>query len=362
MGHIDFSPRKRPEVLRSEHGGNIYKVKREFRKDIIDFSASINPLGVPSSVKKAIYKNFNTVLYYPDPEARNITQKIAQYWRIKEENILVGNGSIELIYLIMYAFKPKTTVVAVPTFSEYESAARCIKSKIRFIRLKEKDNYKLEDSKISKADILFLCNPNNPTGNLILNGSQIIGKLPGKLIVVDEAFMDFLPDEKCRTLIWEAKESKNIVVLRTFTKFFALPGLRIGYLIAHKDVIRTLRQYQIPWSVNVFAQVAARIMLHNKSYINKTRLLIEKERGFLFNEITKIKGLNPPYPSVTNFLLIKIENKNLTSSLLVKRLIHKGILIRDCANFRGLNNRFIRIAVRSHKENLKLLEALGEVI
>ena len=173
--------------------------------------------------------------------------------------------------------------------------------------------------------------------------------------------MDFLPDEKNHTLIWKAVGNRNIVVLRTFTKFFALPGLRIGYLVAHKDVIQILKECQVPWSVNALAQVAAEAILNDKRYIKETRALIEKEREFLFNEICKIKELYP-YPSVTNFLLIKIKNRNLNSSLLTKRLIQKSILIRDCSNFRDLNNKFIRIAVRSHKENIKLIDVLKEII
>jgi len=344
MGHLDFS-----------HGGNIYRFKR---KQVIDFSANINPLGLPGDVKKALYGNFGRILHYPDPEARNITQKIAEYWRINKENVLVGNGSAELIYLIMAAFRPKTVFIPLPTFSEYERAARSVKSQVRFIRLRKKDNFKLDDSEIGRTDILFLCNPNNPTGNLILDDYRIIDKLPGKLIVVDEAFMDFLPDEGNQTMI---KKAERFIILRTFTKFFALPGLRIGYLVAHKDIIKVLKQHQIPWSVNVFAQEAARIILDNKDFINKTRLFIKKEREFLFDEINMIKGL-APFPSVTNFLLVEIEDKNLTSSVLTEKLIQRGILIRDCANFRGLGNRFIRIAVRSHKENLSLLKALKEVI
>ncbi len=348
MGHINFL-----------HGGNIYAVKRKFGKEVIDFSANINPLGLPAEVKKAIYMNFDKVLHYPDPEAKDVTRKIAEYQGINEENVLVGNGSVELIYLIMASFRPKTTLIPLPTFSEYERAARSVKSQIRFLRLKKKNDFKLQDTQVDKADILFLCNPNNPTGNLILEDYRIIDRLPAKLIVVDEAFMDFLPDEKNHALIWKAQRSKKLVVLRTLTKFFALPGLRIGYLVAHKDVIGALRQNQPPWSVNALAQEAAAIALSNKEYINKTRSFIEKERKFLFDEITKIKELFP-YPSVTNFLLIKIKDKDLSSSLLTERLLQRGVLVRECSNFRGLGDRFIRIAVRSHNDNSKLLKALRE--
>ncbi len=344
MDYLDFT-----------HGGNIYRIKREYGKGVLDFSANINPLGLPKGVKGAIFTNYDKILHYPDCGAEELRQRIAEYWGINEENILVGNGSVELIYLIMYAFMPKTTVIPIPTFSEYERVARIIKSKIKFIQL---NDFRLQD--IKDGDCLFLCNPNNPTGNFILNKGQF-EKFVSKLIVVDEAFMDFLIDEPNHTLIWNACLSKNLIVLRTFTKFFALAGLRIGYLVAHKDIIQTLRQYKIPWSVNALAQEAAKVVLSDKDYIEKTREFIEKERGFLFDEVKKIEGLTP-YPSVVNFLLVRIENKNITSSILTEKCIEGGVLIRDCANFRGFCNKFIRIAVRLHKENLRLLEALREII
>lgn len=355
--------------LNFSHGGNIYEAERKYNKKIIDFSANINPLGLPPNIKKAIYKNFGKILHYPDPETKDITGSIASYWGIKEENILVGNGSTELIYLIMSRYRPKITAFSVPTFSEYERAAKNVKSRIRYIKMdpcfRRDDNekaalqYSLRDS--AHGDILFLCNPNNPTGSLIIENRKMIEKLFYKLIVVDEAFMDFLPDEKKHTLIRRAQKSKKIIVLRTLTKFFALPGLRIGYLVAHRDVVRALRGHQAPWSANAFAQLAGNMTLQNRAYIRKTRLLIEKERAFLSNEIAKIKGLIP-YPSVTNFLLVKIEKGNITSKALQHALIKKGFLVRDCSNFRNLSKRYIRIAVRSRKENRKLLNALKKTL
>ena len=342
------------------HGGNIYAVKRIFKKDIIDFSANINPLGLPSRIKKIIYKNFESILHYPDPQA-NITRKLAQYWGIKEENVLLGNGSVELIYLIVSCFMPKTTLIPVPTFSEYERAARNIKSRIKFVELYEKEDFRLNPSRLSDSDILFLCNPNNPTGNLIFTDSRMVEKLPHKLIVIDEVFMDFLPDEKKYTLIWKASKSKRIIVLRTFTKFFSLPGLRIGYLVAHKDMVKALKKYQMPWNVNALALKAAECMLADKTYINKTKQFIEKERDFLFNAIAEIGGLKP-YPSVTNFLLLKVEEPAIDAVYLSRELLAKGILIRDCSNFRNLTSKFIRIAVRNRPENERLIKALKRFI
>lgn len=343
------------------HGGNIYEIKRKYKKEIIDFSANINPLGMPREVKTALHKNFGRILHYPDPIAVSLVQKIANYWRINKKNILLGNGSAELIYLIANTFNPKTCLIPIPTFSEYERAVKSVGAKVQFLRLEMKNSFRLNVSGVSKRDIFFLCHPNNPTGNFILNNYSEIEQLANELIVVDEAFMDFLPDEENHTMVGRAVKNRKIIVLRTFTKMFALPGLRIGYIVGHEDTINKLRQRQSPWSTNSLAQLAAELILGNKEYVKRSVHLVRKERKFLFNEITRIKKITP-YPSVTDFLLIKINETNLTSSLLRDSLISKGILIRDCANFRGLSNKFIRIAIRSHRENVRFIKALKQVI
>ena len=348
-------------VLNQVHGGNIYEIQRVCKKKVIDFSANINPLNLPGEVKRLIRTNIRAVLHYPDPDSEKLSRSIAAFWNVEKENILVGNGSIELIYLIMHAFSPRTVSIPVPSFSEYEVAAKWKKSKIRFVPLKEKERFRLYVSRLPKADILFVCNPNNPTGNLIAERDNLIAQAPNKLVVIDEAFMDFLSDERKHTSIRAAVKNRKIIVLRSFTKFFALPGLRLGYVLAHRQIIDKLKRWQPPWSVNALAQIAGKAILADKKYIRTTRRFIEKERDFFFGQLSKIKKLEP-YPSVTNFLLVKIQAQNITSSFLLKKLIKKGILIRDCVNFKGLGNKFIRLAVRSHKDNLKFLRALKEVM
>jgi threonine-phosphate decarboxylase len=350
MGAIDFS-----------HGGNIYAVKEKYGRDVIDFSASINPLGLPKGVRLVLSRARESIIHYPDPDARSLTKAIAGYLGIRRENILAGNGSIELIYLIARAVKPRTTAIAIPAFSEYERAVRCENSKIDFIKLKEEKNFMPDTLCPRRQDLLFLCNPNNPTGNLIMRDPAAIKRLKSGMVVVDESFMDFLDDERKYTLLKEAAHSRNIIVLRTFTKFFALAGLRIGYLVAHKEIIRKLKAYRISWSVNALSQEAAVAALRDKNYINRTRLLVEKERRFLLKGLNAIEGLRP-YPSVANFILVRIEKGRLSAAELKEKLIRRGILIRDCANFRGLNNKYFRIAVRSRAENLKLLAALRQVV
>jgi len=346
MGNIDFS-----------HGGDIHRLKGKHKGRVVDFSASINPLGLSKSSRKVILKNIDNVLHYPQPWAQSLAEKIASYWKIKKENILLGNGSCELIYLITEFFRPERAVIPAPTFSEYERALAFLKTKVDFIKLREAEGFKLKMPK-ARTDMLFVCNPNNPTGNLLIKREA---DFTAKITVIDEAFMDFLPDEKKHTFIHRACKDKNIIVLRSFTKFFALPGLRAGYLVAHPDLIKKLKTKLAPWSINIFAQKIAENILKDNFYISNTRKFIEAQKRHLKESLENIKGLKV-FPSAANFFLARIEDKKVTSSFLKGELIKKGFLIRDCSNFRGLNNRYIRVAVRTQAQNKGLVCALKEVL
>ncbi|MFH1394552.1 MAG: threonine-phosphate decarboxylase CobD [Candidatus Omnitrophota bacterium] len=349
MGNINFT-----------HGGNLYEAEKKYGKKLIDFSANINPLNMPESLKNKLFDNFEKILNYPDPDNSKMIRKIADYWGIKENNILVGNGSVELIYLLANVYKPRTAVIPVPTFSEYERALRLVKTDITFLRLKEKHQFCLEvPGNSANPDIFFVCNPNNPTGNLLIKNRKHAVIRHQKCLVVDEAFMDFLPEQNKHTLVTEAVGNKRIVVLRSFTKFFAIPGLRLGYLVAHHDVIEKLKQYQLPWNVNFLAQIAGELVLEDTEYALKTYDIIEKEKRFLLKQLSRF-GTLQCFPSDANFILIKMTAKRHSSQDFKARLAKKGILVRDCKNFRTFKSQYIRIAVRSRKENLKLINAFKE--
>jgi threonine-phosphate decarboxylase len=339
------------------HGGRIYEYERKYKKKFIDFSANINPLTIPQNIKNKLLKEFDGISHYPDQT--DTIKTISDYFKIKEENILMGNGSCELIYLLFQSLRVryKSVLIPQPGFSEYEKAALINRYKIKFVSLDEKNNFFLDISKIIKSDMIFLCNPNNPTGNLILNSYNEIKNLPQKFIIIDETFIDFLPDSERKTFIKYSIEDKRIIVIRSFTKFFAIAGLRVGYIIANKDIINLLKNYQVPWNVNSIGLSVINLVLKNKKYREDTLSMIEKERKYLFNEISKIKYLMP-YSSVANFLLVKIIKKELTSDIIMKKLLKEGIIIRDCSNFRGLDNHFFRISVLSHKDNKKLINFL----
>ena len=347
--------------LNFSHGGNLREAEKKYGRCLIDFSANINPLKMPTGLKKKLFDNFSGLVNYPDPDSTEITRKIAEHWGVKSANILVGNGSAELIYFIVNAYQPRTAVIPVPTFSEYERALILAKTDISFLTLKEKNKFCLDISKIEKKpDIFFVCNPNNPTGNLLIENRENIGIKPNKLLVIDEAFMDFLPDQKEHTFALEVVKNKKIIVLRSFTKFFALPGLRIGYMLAHEDVIKKIRRYKFPWNVNSLAQIAGAAVLSDNEYIFKTCELIEKERKFLLKKLSRINTLKC-FPAAANFILIKIIADGYSAESLKTKLAAGGVLIRSGGNFRALSDKYIRVAVRARRENIKLIDALNKI-
>ena len=347
--------------LRYLHGGNIHEIARNKKIKFIDFSANINPFGIPEKIKRDLFKQFHQIEHYPDIESFELRQQIANYWNINPENILVTNGSVEGLYLLMQMYAPENICLPVPSFAEYEKAARIIKSTVQKINMRERDNFILDFDALKKADMLIVGNPNNPVGSYLLKKTSLLKNLPFKNIIVDEAFMDFEEKALQPSLIQTACKTDKITVLRTFTKFFCLPGLRIGYLVSHQKNIKKLRQKQLPWSVNYLAQTAARMILNDNGFIKKSIKTINEERNYLASQLQSINSIKI-FPSVTNFLLIKILNKNITSKMLRNALLNKGIIIRDCSNFRGLNNQYIRIAVKNRRENSKLVQAIKEVM
>lgn len=362
------------------HGGNVEEIAREYglkEEKIMDFSANINPLGPPSKVIKALKENLNKITRYPDPEAINLRRELSKYLRVNSESIIAGNGAIELIHLICRTLRPKRALIVVPTFSEYESTLKSIGCKIQFFLLKSRENFRLDIEELLKnikkigssrpyqgRDLLFLCNPNNPTGQLINKTDMLkivdVARKRGVFVIIDEVFMDFVEQEGKETLIYEAARRDNLFIIRSLTKFFALPGIRLGYGIGNKDFLQRMKIHKEYWSVNALAQIAGTAALKDKEYIKKTKRLILKEKKFLYSKLSKIDGLKP-YSSVTNFILCQLTDRT-DSKKLREELIQKNILIRDCSSFRSLNNRYIRIAVRTRKENLHLVNFFPKIL
>ena len=344
-----------------KHGGP-FSISKP-RTDILDFSSNINPLGSPPLVHMHLKTKLNSISQYPDAEATMLKKSLKRYTGIPENQIIVGNGATELIYNFCQSFLNNKTHVMIqaPTFGEYEAAARLSGCKISFYKTMNlsKDYQKLI-SQIPKNGCIFLCNPNNPTGELL--SKNILFKIiedtnkKKSLLFLDESFIELVPDSN-QSIIKSVKKFENLFILRSMTKSFGLAGLRVGYGVGSKKIISVLNKIKIPWNVNGLAQDAARVALCHATYLEKAKKLIKKESNYLKNSISCIEGFQC-HKSSTNFILIKTKIK---SKELQKKLLKKKILIRDASSFHGLNQNYIRIAVKTHNENQKLVKALRKV-
>lgn len=353
------------------HGGNIYRFIDEENfeiDDVIDFSASINPLGIPEIAIREIKDNIKYLCNYPDTDSRNFTQTVARHFGIDPDCILCGNGSTELIYLTVRTLKPKRVLIPTPTFSEYERAARSEGiEEIEYFYLKGEDNFdipceefiSLIKSRLNPAHMIFLCNPNNPTGRLIRKEDMLkIAETAKRLqcyLVVDEAFIDFVPGE---SVIKEVKNNPYLIVLRSMTKFYGLAGLRLGYGVMSPGVCERLMEHKEPWTVNTLAQIAGVACLKDTEFKTETLRTISQWK-------THLEGLFERHriryiPAAANFYLFNLK----AGTSLLHFLKKKGILIRDCSNFKGLeplNGRgWFRIAVKSPADMERLFDGIAQ--
>ncbi len=347
-----------------EHGGNVYKMSEELgisEDKLIDFSASINPLGISERVKDVIAGSLDSLVHYPDSDTKKLREKLAAHHGIDPESILCGNGSTELIYLLPRALKPRTVIIPVPTFSEYERACMMVKgAKVEHYLTAEENGYNVNTDEFSRdlqgCDMAFLCNPNNPTGNIMKRDDILeLAKAAAKaqcMLVIDEAFIDFDPRE---SVIHDLESYPRLIVLRSMTKFYALTGLRAGYAVAHRDTVARLKQYKEPWTVNSLAQKAAVAALEDRDYMKRTMDVIVKEKAYLEKSFREL-GLQH-YPSAANYYLLRKDGARGHVEALRKR----GLLLRDCSNFKGLDETYMRIAVKSHKENKMLIKHLKDI-
>lgn len=357
------------KVNKFVHGGNLREAIDKYNvsgSKIIDFSSNINPLGIPQDIKSLIKKEFDELVqHYPDPEYKLLTQTLSETLNVGTENLLPGNGSNELIYLLVNMLAPKKVLIPVPAYSEYERASASINSKCEFLNFMTGDGFDFRVDEVLKKcdeglDAIFICNPNNPTGLLVQKEEieYLVKKCDTKsvFVAIDEAFIDFVEESEKFTLIKLAVKSKNVAVLRSLTKFFAIPGLRLGYLVSNSKLVEKLSKRQPIWSVNNMVQYLGVKLLKNYDFSKKTREYILKERKRFTKELGCINWLKP-YKSSANFILCKIKECRITSNELCRYCIgSSGILVRDCSNFRGLGNSFIRIAVKTRVENEKLVD------
>ena len=358
------------------HGGNIYKIYREKgMKEILDYSSNINPYGLPKKFERAVIENLSVLEKYPDPDYVELREEIAKTNKVELKNIIVGNGATEIIFLYMKVLKAKKILIVSPTFGEYERAMKATLDDIQvdYFKLEEADSFipnikKIKAELDKKYDLLVICNPNNPTGQFlsIKELEKILEKCTevGTKLFVDEAFVEFVEDWGEKSIIKTGKNKKNLFVLRAFTKFFAIPGLRLGYGICFDDkFITKMFEKKEPWSVNNIAELAGKILLQDREYIEKTNNWIKIEKKYMYENLKEIEGLKT-YKTEINFILVKIKNEYLykvNAQILREKMLEKEILIRDASNFVYLNDNYFRLAVKDRKNNVRVLEALKEI-
>lgn len=340
------------------HHGGVYSVNAGLVR--VDCSSSINPLGTPQKAIAVIQKNAKSLApMYPDPECRELKKSLSRYLRVSQEWVSVGNGAMEIIYWFAQAFAKSVVVIPAPTFCEYEVASHKAGAEVALVPLHD---FTLDaDGVIEKAkgaDAVFLCNPNNPTGMLATRGiRKIIENAGGSTkILLDECFIELTDNPGSNSMIDMVEEFDNLVILRSLTKSFGLAGLRVGYSVSNPALAEKMSASRIPWNVNGLAQAAGVAALADKQHLAKARAIVRKERKFLQDAISKLDSFSP-LKSDTNYFLVNLKVRNSTEfrDALLKKT---GVLVRDCSTFTGMGSQHVRVAVKTHRENVRLVKAL----
>lgn len=357
-----------------QHGGDIYTEGLLKGRELIDFSSNINPLGIPESFITRIDEAVKNLNRYPDAKYRELRYNLKEYINkspilfndkkeqdfVKEEYIVVGNGAAEVIDLVISQFK--SILIMAPSFGEYEEDALKWGLNIRYSKLTEDMEYNYEDImiKLSSVDALIIGNPNNPNGSII-NREKFKAILEfceenNKKIVVDEAFIEFVGDIN-QSFVDEIKNYKCLFIVRALTKFYAMPGIRLGFgLCSDMEFIEKIKGGQNPWNINSFAEVAAKYVLKDKEYIQMSLNWIREERDYLTNELNAITFIQKVYKTHGNFILCKL--KGLSCHRFYDVCLQKDIVIRKCDNYKGLGKEYVRFAIKDRSTNYILIEAI----
>jgi threonine-phosphate decarboxylase len=321
---------------------------------------SVNPFGPPRAVWAAIRRALPDVVRYPDARGRILAERLAVQHGIDPAQVVVGNGSTDLIHRLAHVLRPRRVAIVEPTFTEYLKASLAVGARIDHW-LAEGPDFRPAPFDPGRCDLVWVCNPNNPTGQLWPRGvlASWIAAQPRTRFVIDEAFLPFRPDEKYHTLIPALGQLPNLIVLRSLTKIFSLPGLRLGYALLPQGAVPILgaRLGAVPWSVNVLAEAAAIAALGDRAYLARTHAWLESEGPRFVQKLADLE----PVPSAVNFVLLRLPN-GFTSAHLTQLLARRGIAVRDASNFVGLDERYVRVAVRSRRENDTLLKALDSLL
>lgn len=353
--------------INSVHGADINSAAELYGLEadkIIDFSSNINPFIV-ESMDKIVAAGVENLQKYPDIKYRRLRKNIADYLRVEDSYIIPGNGATEIIYLLMRNLSGRLAIIN-PTFSEYRKGAEIAGLSVVDFVMDWKKDFKLDLDEIYRRkdefDSIFICNPNNPDGSVReIKKLLEFAEKEGKLLIVDETFIEFADSEKDRSLVNMVEKSKNLFIIRAVTKFFGIPGIRLGYGISsNRELLQKMYDEKEPWTINSFADSASDFIFKEEEYIRKSKEYFSKERVCMINEINKIDGIKA-FNSDANFILVRFENRNVldVKENLLKRA---GLLIRDASNFIGLDSSFARVAIKNHEQNTVLVDALRSVL
>ena len=354
------------------HGSDLEKIEEIYgikKEEIISFSANVNPLGVSPLLRETLSEKIDAITTYPDREYTSLRKCIAGYCGTEYENIIVGNGSTELISLFIQIEHPKKAMIVGPTYSEYEREIALGGGTTLYYPLREKDDFRLNTEDFiahlnESIDLLVICNPNNPTSSCITKKEmrRILDacKEHDIYVMVDETYVEFAENMEEIDSVPLTNYYNNIVILRGTSKFFAAPGLRLGYAVTgNKDLIKAINTRKNPWTINSLAVVAGETMFGDCDYIRATKELISSERARLYNAVSGCPDYKVYKPS-GNFMLVRILREDLTSQDLFDRCIRQKMMIRDCSTFPFLDNKYIRLCFMNPSDNDRLLACLLE--
>lgn len=350
------------------HGSDLEKIANYYHLDkekIVLFGANVNPLGLSDQVKKDLAEHLDIISSYPDRNYTDLKKDISEYTGTQPEHIVVGNGSTELISLLINQRAPKKALLLGPTYSEYARELNLVGGTLEYYNLKEPDHFQLDLPGLtatleSDIELLIICNPNNPTSSAISTDEmkQILSicKSLNIFVMIDETYIEFAPEDAVLSAIPLVSEFDNFMVIRGVSKFFAAPGLRFGYgITSNQEFLQTLLTHQNPWSLNSIGAYAGERMLKDIAYIQKTWKLIDSERTRMCKELSQLDTVKI-YPAYANFILVRILKEGVTSFDVFEKAIHQNLMIRDCSSFESLDGEYVRFCIMMPEDNDRLLE------
>lgn len=356
------------------HGSDLEKIEKVYgirKEDITSFSSNVNPLGISPLLRACLIDHIDAITSYPDREYTALRRQIGSYAGASMEKILVGNGSTELISLFIQIKHPRNALILGPTYSEYEREITLGGGSCAYFPLQEEQDFLLDTEALltrltDGADLLVICNPNNPTSTAVgredMRRILSVCREHGIFVIVDETYVEFAPDMDAIDSVPLTDEFENLVVLRGVSKFFAAPGLRLGYAITgNTDLLEEISRFKNPWTINSLAAAAGELMFSDSAYIQQTRSLISGERDRIVRELSSWDSVKI-YPSQANFLLVRIKKEGVTADDLFEHAIRKGLMIRNCSTFPFLDNSYFRFCFMLPEKNTELLNCLRELL